>query len=330
MDEFDKEKTAFVTRYGSYQFKRMPFGLTNAPAIFQRLMDIVLDKYRSQFVNCFIDNILVYSNTFEDHLKHLKKVFQALHNVSLKLNKEKSHFIQEKVTFLGHTISAEGNKPDLHNTQKIKNYPRPQSVTQVREFLGLVGYYRDFIFNYAHHAEPLTDITRSKKNPKFKWTTAAQNAFEYLKQKIIEEPILAQPNYDKPFILATDASDYAIGGILGQLDENGKERIVKFLHKTLSQTERRYGATEREAFAAYWCITKCKPYLIQREFELITDHSALRWMLNNLNEKAKFHRWQTQLASYKFKIIHKPGNKHTNADALSRLQYRNTKNKTSQ
>jgi hypothetical protein len=154
-------------------------------------MDIVLDKYQSQFVNCFINDILVYSNTFEDHLKHLEKVFQALQNASLKLNKEKSHFIQEKVTFLEHTISAEGNKPDLHNTQKIKNYPQPQSVTQVREFLGLVGYYRDFIFNYAHHAEPLTDITRSKKNPKFKWTTAAQTAFEYLKQKIIEEPILA-------------------------------------------------------------------------------------------------------------------------------------------
>ena len=181
----------------------------------------------------------------------MEKAFQAFYNASLKLNKEKSHFIQEKVTFLGHTISAEGNKLDLHNTQKIKNYPRPQSVTQVREFLGLIGYYHDFIFNYAHYAEPLTDITRSKKNPKFKWTTAAQNAFEYLKQKIIEEPILARPNYDKPFILATDAFDYAISGILRQLDENGKERIVKFLHKTLSQTEQKYGATKCEAFATY-------------------------------------------------------------------------------
>ena len=330
MDEFDKEKTAFVTRYGSYQFKRMPFGLTNAPAIFQRLMDIVLDKYRSQFVNCFIDDLLVYSQTFDDHLKHLEKVFIALQSNGLKLNKEKSHFIQEKVTFLGHVITAEGNKPNLHNIQKIQNYPRPQTVTQVREFLGLVGYYRDFIFNYAHHAEPLTDITRSKKNPKFKWTPAAQTAFEYLKQKIIEEPILTRPNYDKPFILATDASDYAIGGILGQLDENGKERIVKFLHKTLSQTERRYSATEREAFATYWCITQCKPYLLPKRFDLITDHSALRWMLNNLNQKTKFHRWQTQLSHYKYNIIHKPGNKHTNADALSWLQYRNKKNKTSQ
>jgi hypothetical protein len=264
----------------------MPFGLTNAPAIFQRLMDMVLDKYRGQFVNCFIDDLLVYSNTFNEHIDHLEKIFIALDNAGLRLNKDKSHFIQEKVTFLGHTITADGNKPDLHNLQKIENYPPPKTVTQVREFLGLVGYYRSFIQDYSHHAEPLTALTR-KKN-KFSWKPAAQQAFEYLKQQILKEPILTRPDYTKPFILYTDASDYAIGGILGQRDDNGKEHIVKFLHKTLSQTERHYGATEREAFAAIWCITKCRPYLLQQRFQLITDHSSLKWIFNNIDIKTKF------------------------------------------
>jgi hypothetical protein len=320
LDVYDREKTAFITRYGSYQFKRMPFGLTNAPAIFQRLMDMVLDKYRGQFVNCFIDDILVYSNTFDEHIQHLEKVFNALYDAGLKLNKEKSHFIQMEVTFLGHIITPNGNKPDLHNSEKIRNYPAPRTVTQVREFLGLVGYYRSFIQDYSHHAEPLTALTR--KATKFTWNELAQQAFEYLKQKILEEPILVRPDYNKPFILYTDASDYAIGGILGQLDDNGKEVIVKFLHKTLSQTERNYGATERECFAAIWCMNKCKPYLLQHEFKLYVDHSALKWLFANINTKTKFQRWQITLSEFKFKVIHKPGKTHTNADALSRLNFR--------
>jgi hypothetical protein len=320
MDTWDREKTAFVTRHGSYQFKRMPFGLTNAPATFQRHMDLVLDRYRGKFLGCFIDDILVYSRTFEEHLQHLQIVFETIYNAGLRLNREKSHFGKRQVTFLGYSIGPGGNKPDLHNLGKIREHPIPRNVSQVRGFLGLVGYYRTFIKDYAHHAEPLTALTR--KATKFVWNTKVNTAFEYLKQQLISEPILARPNYDKPFLLATDASDYAIGGILGQLDKNGKERVVKYLHKTFSQTERNYGATEREAYAAIWCIQKCRPYLIQREFQLITDHSALKWIFNNPNVKTKFQRWQLILSEYKYTIIHKPGKTHSNADALSRLPTR--------
>jgi hypothetical protein len=306
----------------------MPFGLTTAPATFQRLMDIVLDRYRGDFLACFIDDVLVYSDTFEDHLKHLKLTFQAIESAGLKLNKEKSHFFQRKVTFLGHTISANGNQPDLHNMDKIRNQLAPRTVRQVRGFLGMVSYYRSFIKNYAHVAEPLTALTR--KNVKFHWSPNCQKAFEHLRQCITSEPILARPNYDKPFIIATDASNFGIAGILGQLDENGKERIVKCVAKTLSAAERNYSTTEREAYAAVWAITKCRPYLIRKKFQLIVDHSALKWIFNNAIKNSKLARWQLQLAEYNYEVIHKPGHNHTNADALSRLPPRKNRNKNRQ
>jgi hypothetical protein len=254
--------------------------------------------------------------------------FQAIESAGLKLNKEKSHFFQHKVTFLGHSISANGNQPDIHNMDKIRNQPAPRTVRQVRGFLGMVSYYRSFIKNYAHVAEPLTALTR--KNVRFNWTPNCQKAFEHLRECITSEPILARPNYDKPFIIATDASNYGIAGILGQLDENGKERIVKCVAKTLTKAERNYNTTEREAWAAVWSITKCRPYLIRQKFQLIVDHSALKWIFNNQIKTHKMARWQMQLSEYTYEVIHKPGHNYTNADALSRLPPRMKKNNNHQ
>jgi hypothetical protein len=174
-------------------------------------------------------------------------------------------------------------------------------------------------------AEPLTALTR--KNVKFNWTSDCQKAFEHLKNCITSEPILARPNYDKPFILATDASEYGIAGILGQLDENGKERIIKCVAKTLSAAERNYNTTEREALAAVWAITKCRSYLIRQKFQLIVDHSALKWIFNNSIKTGKLARWQLHLSEYNYEVIHKPGHNHTNADALSQLPPRKNKGK---
>src|SRR5215204_1817138 len=311
-------KTTFICHLGSYWYKRMPFGLTNAPAEFQRIMDIVLDRLHGRFLANFLDDILIYSHFFKEHLKHIQLCMDALASAGLRMNREKSHFLLHKVTFLGHQIGPNGNQPDHHNMDKIRKYPVPMNVPETRGFLGLVGYYRQFIQNYGHHAEPLQKLIR-KSQKHFEWNQSAQEAFEFLKSKILEEPILRRPDFDKPFILYTDASDFAIGGILGQLDKNGQEHVVKYLHKTLSQTERKYGSSEREGLAAVWCIQKCKAYLIQQRFQLITDNFALKWIFSNAHVKTKFQCWQMILSEYKFDIVHKPGKTHLNADALSRL-----------
>src|SRR2546421_3442906 len=204
MDEQDKEKTAFTCHLGLYEFNVMPFGLKNAPATFQRLMNHVLKEYLYEFAVVYIDDILIYSKTFEEHMEHLEKIFEKLKEAELMIKLKKCKFCESNIEFLGHVVGRDGLKPDPGKIEKIKNLKRPTNLTTLRGVLGLFSYYRKFVKNFTRIAKPMNELL--KKDNEFKWTEKQQEAFETLKRKLIEYPILGYPDYEKSFILITDAS----------------------------------------------------------------------------------------------------------------------------
>ena len=217
VSEASKKYTAFVTYDGLYEFNRMSFGLTNAPACFSRLMSRVLQNLRWDIALLYLDDIIVFSKTFEEHLVNLSKVFDRLQNAKLTLKPTKCFFGREKIRFLGHIVSAEGLEPLPDKCQAVKEFPTPRKVRDVRAFLGLVGYYRKYIKNFSKIAAPLTDLT--KRETSFQWNDSCESAFQTLKTKLLKAPILAYPDYSKDYILYTDASSEAVGMVLSQIQD---------------------------------------------------------------------------------------------------------------
>ena len=316
MEPRDREKTAFITRYGIYEFNVMPFGLCNAPATFQRLMDHVYDGIAWKFVVVYLDDTIIFSRTFNEHLDHLKRVFSRIRRAGLKLNLEKCNFWMRSLPFLGHIISPQGIAPDPQKIDAVEKIQPPKNVTQLRSFLGLVGYYRQFIQNFSSIAKPLNWLLQ--KDVVYEWKTAQQEAFETLKKRLTIAPILAYPNFKKTFILATDASYFGYGATLSQVDSNGKEHPIAYASKSLRKEELNYGATELECAAVVWAIEHFHKYLGTTYFVLVTDHYALKW-LRTAEPKGRIARWILKLQPYNFEIVHKPGRIHSNVDALSRL-----------
>jgi hypothetical protein len=317
MSKEDQEKTAFKCKFGLYEFTVMPFGLTNAPATFQRLMDKVLKNVKGDFANVYMDDIIVYSRTFEDHLNHLQRIFRLLEDANLMMGKEKCFFCQKEIEFLGHIITPDGLKPNHRLTDKIKNFPNPTDVSTMRSFLGLANYYQRFIPDYATIAYPLTKLLR--KRQKFEWTQEQQKALDILKQLLTSEPIVQYPDFRQEFILATDASNYGLGAILSQRSPTGLETVIAYASKTLNSAERNYSTTEKECLAIVWACKHFNKFLIGRQFSLFTDHAALRHLNNSYATNARHSRWITQLAPFDYIIRYKKGSEHGNADALSRL-----------
>ena len=276
MDPKDKEKTAFITKYGTYEFNVMPFELCNAPATFQRLMDRVYKEIAWKFVVVYLDDTNVYSKTFEDHLDHLKIVFQRIRDAGLKLNLDKCNFWMKSLPFLGHTISSKGIAPDPAKIEAVQKIQPPKSTTKLRSFLGLAGYYRQFIRNFSAIAQPLNKLLH--KNEPYYWGSKQQQAFEKLKEKLVTAPILAYPDFSKKFILATDASYHDFGATLSQKDKDGKEHPIAYASKSLLSQEQNYFATELECAAIVWAIEHFYSYLGATEFVLVTDHLALKWL----------------------------------------------------
>ena len=313
----DREKTAFITRYGTYEFNVMPFGLCNAPATFQRLMNHVYQGIAYKYVVVYLDDTNVFSRTFDDHIKHLREVFIRIRKAGLKLNIEKCNFWMKRLPFLGHIIEEKGISPDPDKIVAVQNIQPPSSVTQLRSFLGLAGYYRRFIQNFSSIAQPLNQLLH-KDNP-YEWSPKCQKAFEELKCRLITAPILIYPNYKKEFILATDASYIGFGATLSQIANDQKEHPIAYASKSLRKEEVNYGATELECAAIVWAIEHFHKYFGTDHFTLITDHSALKW-LKSSQPKGRLGRWIMKLQPYNFTIIHKPGRIHSNVDALSRLK----------
>ncbi|GJR42478.1 putative nucleotidyltransferase, ribonuclease H [Tanacetum coccineum] len=245
--EGDEAKTTCVTRYGSYEFLVMPFGLTNAPATFCTLMNKLFHPFLDKFVVAYLDDIVVYSHTLEEHVLHLKHVFQVLRDNELYLKLEKCSFAQDEVEFLGHKIKDGGLMMDGAKIKAIQDWEPPTKVTELRSFLGLVNYYHRFIMGYSAIASPLTDLL--KKNKAWMWDEECQAAFESLNKAVMEVPVLRLPDVTMPFELHTDSSDFAIGGVLMQ-----DGHPIAFESRKLNETERKYTVQEKEMMTVFHCL----------------------------------------------------------------------------
>eukprot|EP00731_Ephydatia_muelleri_P015777 Em0009g201a len=316
MDENDRQKTAFCTQEGLFEFKVMPFGLCNAPATFQRLMDLVLSGIQWKSCLVYIDDIVIVGKCFQQHLSNLELVLDRLRQAGLRLKTSKCHLFREEVTFLGHRISRQGISTDPKKVSAVQNWKMPNSIQDVRQFLGLVGYYRKYIPHFAAIARPLHQLT--ERGREFQWTQECIHAFDELKSRLLSAPILSFPDFEKPFILDTDACQYGIGAVLSQ-DHDGEEKVVAYGSRTLSKAERKYCVTRKELLAVVTFTKHFRPYLLGRHFTLRTDHSSLQWLYNMKEPEGQLARWLEQLQEYDFAVIHRRGCNHGNADALSRI-----------
>ena len=313
----DKEKTAFCTKYGLFQFKVMPFGLSNAPGTFERLMETVLRGMQWERAVLYLDDIIVFSDSIEEHLKRLEEILQRLRAANLMLKPKKCHFFKRQVEFLGHIVSQDGVRTDPQKVEAIKEWPIPRRVRDVRAFLGLTGYYRRFIQDYGKIAKPLHELT--EKNTEFNWTKEREQAFQKLKNSLMTAPILGYPSTEEEdvFLLDTDASNCHIGAVLSQR-QGGEEKVIAYGSKVLSKSERNYCVTRRELLAVVHFIRQYRHYLLGRKFELRTDHGALAWLFKFKEPEGQVARWLEALSEYNFTITHRAGKAHGNGDGLSR------------
>ena len=320
IEEKDKIKTAFTTEDGHYEFNRMPFGLANAPATFQRFLDNVLRPVKTKFAMVYLDDVIVYSKTIKDHLNHLRSVFDLLRKAGLKIKPSKCIFLQTEVEYLGHIFTKEGIKPDPKKQKAVKEYPAPKNVDQTRSFLGLAGYYRKFIKNFAGKAQPLTVLT--KKDTEWIWGREQEEAFQLLKDCLIKPPILRYPDFTRDFIIDTDASGFGVGSVLGQVQivqGEEKEVVIAYASKHLSKSQVNWSTEEKECFAILHATKVFYPYLYGRRFQVRSDNRALQWLKTRKNPTGRIARWALRLQEFDMDIQYRPGKAHQNADSLSRI-----------
>ncbi|UYV73632.1 K02A2.6-like, partial [Cordylochernes scorpioides] len=315
VEEKDKEKTAFTTAHGLYEFNVMPFGLCNAPATFERNMENMLGNLRWQICLCYLDDVIIYSSDFSTHLKRIEAVLKCFREANLKLNNKKCQFAFEELEILGHITNQHGIKPAEHNIKAIRDFPRPKKIKEVPSFLGMCSYYRKFIKGLSKIADPLTSLIK-KKIP-FTWTENQEKAFQTLKVALINPPILGHFDPNAITYIHTDASNIGLGATLVQ-KFGDKEKVILYLSRTLSKPEQNYSTTEKECLAVVWSMFKLRPYLYGRHFKIVTDHHALCWLKNLKDPTGRLARWALKIQEYNFEIIHKSGKKHLDADGLSR------------
>ena len=298
----------------------MPFGLCNAPATFQRLMNQALRKVIGKKALVYLDDVIIFSRDLEQHEKDIREVLELIRKAGLRIKLKKCQFFKRSVEYLGHVISDQGISPNPEKIEKIKNYPIPTSADEVSSFLGLAGYYRRFIPNFGAIAKPLTlKKTKDYKNIPFEWTKADQEAFDKLRQHLISPPILAYPDFNKEFILFTDACDYGVGAVLSQVQDNG-EVVIAYASRQLKSPEMKFATVEKEALAVIFAIKQFRHYLAGKPFTVVSDHRPLQWLASQKDNNGRLGRWAVLLAGYDYKIVYRPGRVHQNADYLSRLR----------
>ena len=318
LDDNSRPKSAFRTRSGLYEFKVMPFGLVNAPASFQHLMDVVVMGLAANFALVYVDDIIIFSrDTFEDHLEKVDCVLAALEKAKLQLSLPKCQFAMAKIAYLGHIVSAQGVEVDARKVEAIQKMKAPTSLTGLRSFLGAVGYYRRFISRFSATAAPLNWLLKSTSV--WSWNTAQEDAFQKLKAALLKAPVLIYPDWSNPFIVETDAAQLgALAATIGQV-VRGKFRPVAFWSRTLSDTERKYGATECEAMAAVEAVQVFSPYVWGKSFTLVTDARALVWLKKTQHKNSRLIRWSLALQEFDYTVEHRPGAENHMCDAISRL-----------
>lgn len=310
-----REKTAFSSGYEHYEWKRMPMGLKSASHTFQRLMNSVLSGMQGLSCFVYLDDIVIYAKDIDEHTRKLFRVFNRLRQSNLKLSPEKCKFLHKEVVYLGHLITGKGIQPDPSKFSAVRDFPTPRNPRGIKSFLGMIGYYRRFIPNFAELAKPLTKLL--KKTVKFCWTDESECSFQQLKSKLITPPILQYPDFEKPFILTTDASKIAISAVLSQLVDD-KDLPIAFASRSLLDAESRYSATEQELLAIVWGVEYFRPYLYGNPFKILTDHKPLVWLMEVKDPSSRLIRWKLRLANYQFEIKHTKGKTNYVADCLSR------------
>lgn len=332
--EHDKHKTAFSTPMGLFEANRMPFGLQNAPSTFQRLMTCCFGDLNFTQLLIYLDDLIIFSSSFDEHLKRLQRVFDRLREHGLKLKPSKCQFVRKEVNYLGHLVSADGIRTDPEKISRVKDWPRPTDRKEVLQFLGFAGYYRRYVKSYSSLAAPLYRLTsgdpRRKKrgahrgpvsNQPFLWNAECEEAFQALKEKLTHAPVLGYPDYSLPFLLQTDASRDGLGAVLAQI-QGGVERVIAYASRGLTPPETRYPAHKLEFLALKWAVTdKFHDHLYGRKFSVLTDNNPLKYVMTTAKLDATGQRWVSHLSIYDFDIQYRRGQDNSNADALSRLSY---------
>ncbi|GKB76760.1 putative reverse transcriptase domain-containing protein, partial [Tanacetum coccineum] len=311
--EEDIPKTAFRTRYGHYEFQVMPFGLTNAPTVFMDLMNRVCKPYLDRFVIVFIDDILIYSKSRKEHEGHLKLILKLLKEEELYAKFSKCEFWLSKVQFLGHVIDSEGIHVDPAKIESIKDWASPKTPTEIRQFLGLAGYYRRFIEGFSKIARPMTKLTQ--KSVKFDWGEKAEAAFQLLKQKLCSAPILALPEGSENFVVYCDASHKGLGAVLMQ-----REKVIAYASRQLKVHEKNYTTHDLELGAVVFALKMWRHYLYGTKCVVFTDHKSLQHILDQKELNMRQRRWLELLSDYDCEIRYHPGKANVVADALSRKE----------
>ena len=316
LDPADKAKTAFATSLGLYQLTVMPFGLANAPSTFERLIEDVMRGYQWEICLVYMDDVIVPSATFEESIVRLELVFQRLSEANLKLKPSKCILFQHRVKFLGHIVSEEGVSTDPDKIMAVKEWSSPRSAKQVRSFLGLCSYYRRFVRDFAQIARPLHKLC--EKGSKFLWSKDSEDSFQSLKLTLTTAPISAYPQLGQQFILDTDASEHSVGAVLLQVQDD-QERVVAYMSKTMNVHERVYCVTRKELLAVIVALRNFHTYLYGQNVLLRTDNAAVSWMRNLKQPTDQVARWLQELGTYDLTVVRRPGKRHINADALSRM-----------
>lgn len=319
MEPESRKYTAFSTMDGGvYNFKVMPFGLKSAPTTFQRMMSQeVLTGYLHKFCMVYLDDIVIYSKTYLEHLEHLRLVLERLQNHTLTCNPEKCRFAVNSLEYLGHVVGAQGNSAQPKHLLNVQESAAPKTKRQLQSFLGTCNWLREYIPHFAEIAAPLTDLLSTKK--KFTWGTTQENAFHSLKDALATPHTLSRPDPSLPFILQTDASSIGMAAVLFQeVPESNEKRIISYASAKFNQTEKRLHINEQECLAVVWGIKMYRPYLEDRHFTVRTDSRALLWLHKSKDAKAKLTRWSLLLQEYSFSVQHVSGTSNQLADTLSR------------
>ncbi|XP_075697048.1 uncharacterized protein LOC142662718 [Rhinoderma darwinii] len=319
LTENARERSAFITPFGLFEFLGMPFGMKNAPATFQRLVDRLLEQCQD-FACAYLDDIAIFSTSWEEHLKHLGIVLDHILAAGLTIRPDKCQLGMAEVQYLGHRVGGGTLRPEPAKVEAISNWPTPQTKKQVLAFLGTASYYRKFVSHFSALAKPLNDLTRKNMPRMVKWAPACEEAFTALKTALTTAPVLAAPDYKRRFLVQTDASTYGIGAVLSQIDAAGHEHPVAFISRKLLDREVAYATIEKECLAIVWALKKLQPYLYGRDFTIVTDHNPLTWLNRVSGDNGRLLRWSLSLQPYSFSIQYKRGSQHQNADGLSRQE----------
>ena len=320
LTERAKRITAFICKQGLFQFNVMPFGLCNAGSTFQRVVENIIGNLKN--TTGYIDDIFTYSKSFEEHLDDLEQIFIRLKEANIKIKTKKCEIATEETKFLGYLVTKNGIQIDPSRSESIKKYPRPQTKKNIKEFLGLANYYRQFIPKFADIVDPLNQLTREKV--RFKWSDECELAFKTMLELLSSSPILAYPNFERQFHLTTDASVVGLGAVISQFDENNIEHPIFYASRSLNSAERNYSTIERELLAIVFGVDKFRYYLLGKKFKIHTDHNPLTYLNNLTLSSARLTRWRLKLAEFDFDVIYKKGILNSNADALSRIEVEQT------